>query len=57
MSLNNEIGDCDNDIDCEGNLICGKRGGFDDIPGCIGPGESGKDYCRYTDEVLNNLQV
>ena len=48
------IGDCDNDDECEGDLICGKRRNFDEIPGCIGPGRDGKDYCRYTDDVLNN---
>lgn len=48
------IGDCDNDDECEGDLICGKRSGFDEVPGCIGPGRDGKDYCRYTDDVLND---
>mmetsp|Transcript_9057 Transcript_9057/g.18200 ORF Transcript_9057/g.18200 Transcript_9057/m.18200 type:complete len:840 (+) Transcript_9057:96-2615(+) len=36
-------GDCDNDDECEGDLICFQRGDAD-VPGCLGtPG--GSDYC------------
>ena len=30
------LGDCDNDNDCQGNLICYQRGPYDDVPGCDG---------------------
>ena len=42
-------GDCDDDNDCEGDLICHQRSGFDSVPGCGGEGGSrdvfGKDVC------------
>lgn len=38
-------GDCDNDNDCDGALKCLQRDGFEAIPGCVGSGVSGYDYC------------
>ena len=42
-------GDCDNDDDCSGDLICRQRRGFEEVPGCIGEGGSTdvfkKDIC------------
>lgn len=40
-------GDCDSDFDCERDLICEQRDGFDAIPGCTGNGVGGIDYCRF----------
>ena len=39
-------GDCDTDEDCDLNLVCQLRDDFEEVPGCIGKGSSGKDYCR-----------
>jgi len=47
-------GDCDRDDDCEDDLKCfQRRKGFwpfpdnrqEEVPGCIGLGLAGKDYC------------
>lgn len=40
-------GDCDNDNDCTGTLICFQRkpGSDVEIPGCDGTPEAGTDYC------------
>jgi len=38
-------GDCDTDSDCEGSLKCFQRNGSETIPGCIGSGQNGYDYC------------
>ena len=42
-------GDCDNDSDCEGNLICAQRSGFEAVDGCSGEGGTrdmeSKDVC------------
>jgi len=42
-------GDCDDNDDCEGDLICLQRSGFESVPGCSGEGGSrdlfGKDIC------------
>ena len=35
-------GDCDNDDDCEGDLICKQRDEGDSIPGCSGTSNSSK---------------
>ena len=39
-------GDCDNDDDCDLDLICQLRDDVEEVPGCIGNGSPGKDYCR-----------
>jgi len=31
-------GDCDDNLDCEGGLICFERDGFEGVPGCTGKG-------------------
>jgi hypothetical protein len=38
-------GDCDNDAECAGDLICFQRSGTTSVPGCLGEGSPGKDYC------------
>jgi len=38
-------GDCDNDMDCEGDLKCFQRISDEAIPGCDGEGSPGTDYC------------
>lgn len=42
-------GDCDEDTDCQGNLICQQRDDLEPIVGCIGEGRSTTDYCRPPD--------
>jgi len=43
--LGNCQGDCDDDSECAGNLKCFERAEFEDVPGCVGFGVSGFDYC------------
>ncbi|CAB9518566.1 expressed unknown protein [Seminavis robusta] len=38
-------GDCDDDSECQGNLVCLQRSGNEPVPGCVGTAESGSDYC------------
>jgi len=38
-------GDCDEDSDCADGLHCYMREDIEEVPGCQGSGESGKDYC------------
>ena len=38
-------GDCDGDVDCNGDLVCFQRNGFTAIPGCEGAGVESWDYC------------
>lgn len=38
-------GDCDDDNDCRGDLVCYFRDGFLPVPGCIGDGKNDYDYC------------
>jgi len=38
-------GDCQADSDCAGSLVCHRRVGTADVPGCYGDGESDVDYC------------
>jgi hypothetical protein len=38
-------GDCDSDSDCAGSLKCFQRDRREAVPGCIGKGQRGKDYC------------
>ena len=42
-------GDCDEDTDCQGDLICQQRDNLEPIVGCIGEGRSTTDYCRPPD--------
>lgn len=44
------LGDCDRDSDCAVGLECFQRNGIQSVPGCLGPGISGKDYCYSTVE-------
>ena len=39
-------GDCDTDEDCDLDLICQLRDDVEEVPGCIGKGSPGQDYCR-----------
>lgn len=46
--LGNCEGDCDSDSDCNkalGPLECFQRSGTEVVPGCLGAGTSGTDYC------------
>ena len=38
-------GDCDSDFECMGALVCFKRRNLVPVPGCIGYGTIGWDYC------------
>jgi len=38
-------GDCDSDEDCSGDLVCYQRDAYEQVPGCIGWGSAGTDYC------------
>eukprot|EP00985_Skeletonema_marinoi_P019741 scaffold11430_cov165-Skeletonema_marinoi.AAC.1 len=38
-------GDCDDDSQCEGDLVCFQRSGNEDVPGCPGDATSGADFC------------
>lgn len=38
-------GDCDDDSECEDGLVCFQRDGLSPVPGCIGEGRYGYDYC------------
>ena len=49
-------GDCDTDEDCDLDLICQLRDDVEEVQGCTGNGELGKDYCRSVSgpEVTNS---
>ena len=38
-------GDCDSNADCATGLTCMQRNGVEPVPGCVGLGDSGSDYC------------
>jgi len=38
-------GDCDSDSDCSGDLVCFERSEYEPVPGCVGAGNNGVDYC------------
>jgi hypothetical protein len=38
-------GDCDNDDECEGNLICQQKDGPGSVEGCLGYDRSKSDFC------------
>lgn len=42
-------GDCDDDDECIGDLQCFNRDDLEEVAGCIGDGESGRDYCSPPD--------
>ena len=43
--------------DCSGDLRCYQRHGYDPIPGCVGEGTEGWDYCYdLADEKWSGLQ-
>lgn len=44
-------GDCDEDEDCDKNLICFKRTGFEPVTGCAGQGTFGTEYCFNPDDI------
>lgn len=41
-------GDCDSDEDCGALLVCFQRTDTELIPGCVGAGVEGWDYCSKT---------
>eukprot|EP00978_Attheya_sp_CCMP212_P017401 scaffold46253_cov54-Attheya_sp.AAC.4 len=45
MNLNECEGDCDDDSECAGDLICFERSSDDEVPGCAGSAFESKDYC------------
>lgn len=38
-------GDCDDHSQCATGLLCKERTNLEDVPGCVGYGVRGKDYC------------
>eukprot|EP00930_Biecheleria_cincta_P032446 TRINITY_DN2251_c0_g1_i1.p1 TRINITY_DN2251_c0_g1~~TRINITY_DN2251_c0_g1_i1.p1 ORF type:complete len:1643 (+),score=218.95 TRINITY_DN2251_c0_g1_i1:128-5056(+) len=38
-------GDCDDDSDCQGKLLCFSRKYYEPVPTCSGMGRKGRDYC------------
>jgi hypothetical protein len=38
-------GDCNSDWDCDWGLNCLQRDSTEEVPGCMGEGTSGNDYC------------
>ena len=47
-------GNCNSDSDCQGELLCQERIGWDLIYGCVGWGEEDVNYCR---EKTDNEKV
>jgi hypothetical protein len=45
MNLKECEGDCDDDSECGGDLICFERSSGDEVPGCAGSAFESKDYC------------
>ena len=44
--------DCDDDDECESDLVCYQRGSDDDpTPGCIGVPDGKKDYCVRLEDI------
>ena len=59
-------GDCDSDSDCEGDLVCMERDGYESVPGCVGEGGGNdlyeKDICynptsKSSNEFRNSLKI
>lgn len=54
-------GDCDNDGECAGDLVCFQRNGNTTVPGCEGEGRKGSDHCILPEDApqvrscINNL--
>ena len=48
------MGDCDTDADCKFGLSCFQRGGSETVPGCLGAGAIGYDYC-YAPELTKGV--
>ena len=44
-------GDCDSDEDCEPGLVCFERKNTEPVPGCVGIGVEGWDYCSEPEPV------
>jgi hypothetical protein len=47
-------GDCSSDKDCDKNLYCYQRFGFELIPGCAGQGAYQQDYCFDPSDIPGN---
>ena len=48
-------GDCDNDSECSGDLVCfQRRGNAQSVPGCIGTTKSDVDYCIDKHDIPQN---
>ena len=52
-------GNCNSDSDCQGELLCQQRNGWDLIYGCVGWGEEDVNYCREKtdDEKVGQLLI
>lgn len=55
----NSKGNCNSDLDCQGELLCQERNGWDLIYGCVGWGEEDVNYCREKtdDEKVGQLLI
>ena len=47
LPLNVCQGDCDRDSDCQSGYKCFQRDDYTPVPGCLGQGVSGYDYCYF----------
>lgn len=50
-----DAGDCGKDTDCDKNLYCYQRFGYEMVPGCAGQGSYQRDYC-FDPKDLPNFQ-
>ncbi|KAL7486420.1 hypothetical protein ACHAW6_012022 [Cyclotella cf. meneghiniana] len=50
-------GDCNNDSDCDRNLYCYQRFGFELIPGCAGQGTYQYDYCFDPNDIPDQSEA
>jgi hypothetical protein len=51
-------GDCDDDDECAGDLICFQRDGTEVVPGCVGVPEEKVDYCiKPPQELVESVAI
>ena len=57
--LDNCEGDCDDNQDCKGKLVCQQRGQYQPVFGCEGGSidSSQQDYCIHPDAVLSSKEI
>jgi hypothetical protein len=51
LTLQNKNRDSDSDADCASGLKCFQREAYEHVPGCIGIGNKGTDYCYAPDTL------